>query len=250
MWEAATSLVKKSRCYCYLPTRLIVISFSRFSDFPLVYELPQYVLGTQCCSLFPSSLHPARFFIFFLSVSLLLVWGCDPWTFLRCSVFCEGVYSLGGERVGVAVWSLLPLLSPPLPGQTHAPLRKPRQYFWTLSTWHHLLCFLFTYCWCLCCPPFLRWVSSVHSLLGNKNHGKSKAETVKWWSLTICSPPWLLLPLPVAYIWSLRLGQLSAISILPEIQKWGRSVKMKVKCGYNINRNVDCEYRLKICDCR
>lgn len=28
-------------------------------------------------------------------------------------------------------------------------------------------------------PPFLRWVSSVHSLLGNKNHGKSKAETVK-----------------------------------------------------------------------
>lgn len=64
------------------------------------------------------------------------------------------------------------------------------------------------------------------------------------------APPQLLPSLPVAHIWSVRLDQLSTISILPEIQRWAGSVRRKVKCGYNINRNVDCEYRLKICGCR
>lgn len=51
----------------------------------------------------------------------------------------------------------------------------------------------------------------------------------------------LLLLVPVAWVWSPRLGQLSAASVLSEIQMWRESVKMKVTCGYNINRNVGCE---------
>lgn len=161
-----------------LTTHLIVISFSRFSDFPLVCELPQYVLGTQRGSLFPSSLHPARFFIFFLSGSLLLVWGCDPWTFL--SVFCEGVCSLRAERVGVAVWSLLPL-SQSADSQVRLMLLSESldsisghfQPGTTCCAFSSLFLLMFML------PPLLRWVSSVHSLLGNKSHGKSKAETVR-----------------------------------------------------------------------
>lgn len=66
-------------------------------------------------------------------------------------------------------------------------------------------------------------------------------------SLLPCPP---LLLLPIAWVWSLRLGQLSAPSPLPEIWMWRESVKLKVKCAYNVNRNVDCEYRLKICGYR
>ena len=62
-----------------------------------------------------------------------------------------------------------------------------------------------------------------------------------------CDSLQLLLLLPVAWIWSLRLGQLSAAPIFPEIRMWRESVMLKVKCGYNINRSVDSEYRLKIC---
>lgn len=68
-------------------------------------------------------------------------------------------------------------------------------------------------------------------------------------SRVVSSPPQLSLLLPVARVWSPRLAAVCCF-LLPEIGMWRESMKMKVRHGYNLNRNVDCEYRLKICSHR
>lgn len=200
---------------------------------------------TQRCSLFPSSLRPARVFIFFLSGSLLLVWGVTLehfWVFLWRNV--QSSWWKGG-------YSSLEFASPfsvcPLPWSGSVPRRKPRQHFPTLSAGRHL-CSLFSCSADVCAAPSSWDGLLLFLVLGNESHGKNKAETVSD-GLRLSAPPSSIASTCCLYLLS-QIRPAICNFHSPWDTEWGRSVKTKVKCGYNINRNVDCEYRLKICSCR